>query len=484
MATFTSRALHSSQGFLTAKRSVALASDQRVNAESGIRLRSDRPHALPAPVALFWTTFVFARHEPASVTQSTTFAPPSTVAQPRASTSMPPQPSMRTDGAVGMHRQRFYPSQWRNATQATLEAQARLHGHSIRWIGWDRSLPRLYLSIAKFDRIIGELVHSMARKASAIAPAAEKQESAAANVEKSNDASVIHFSIKCDTGSFRTVLLTLEHSELELSPGWSSLSLGAERSTAANRESSASYDLARIGRDIHDLGGSVVVRSRLGGGIVVRICLPADDRATLVRQWLEKARLQSTRSVGASPSIDDSMNVSLYVVGRAGRETTHELKAADARMQSLAGDGDFVYRLGHGKWLWLTINGNLPAFMRRVPWRSHQVANWIYPGGAIDPQRVQRDMVVEMIAAQMTHAIGRSVPTIDLLNQALVDMQPMMEPRKSSVAARSRQLRVDTSPHEPSRGMSIVPRRKTVEQAASASAATPPSIRRRWRYPI
>ncbi|MCA9160701.1 MAG: hypothetical protein KDA72_20360, partial [Planctomycetales bacterium] len=55
-------------------------------------------------------------------------------------------------------RRRFYPIQWLRGIQPLLNSLAIQHGVKLAWVGWDRSLPRLYLDANHLSRAVLNLV--------------------------------------------------------------------------------------------------------------------------------------------------------------------------------------------------------------------------------------------------------------------------------------------------------------------------------------
>ncbi len=55
-------------------------------------------------------------------------------------------------------RRRFYPLQWLRGIQPLLNSLAIQHGVNLAWLGWDRSLPRLYLDANHLSRAVLNLV--------------------------------------------------------------------------------------------------------------------------------------------------------------------------------------------------------------------------------------------------------------------------------------------------------------------------------------
>lgn len=403
-------------------------------------------------------------------------APDGAAAEPYyVSRSVSPQPVLQTlqrdrDVPSGVRRQRFYPEQWRRLQQPAIERLLKAHGQSLQWIGWERSLPQLYLPAGHVTRAIFDLLQLALRKTE---PAGALERSMSLRVGS-------------QIGAARALVLVLEHPRLELSPQL----LQYASAPLLNRAAVApaprdGEELARVRTLLRAIGGSLTASRSRDGGTEFRVSLPADDRMTLVKSWLERA---AHEAIASGPSADEESatleaqqaqapvvyqaQLSLFILGRRDAETITELNRDDARLQSRAGSGDFVYRAARSRWLWLSMYGDLPELGEREAWQSQRISRWSFLTGATlrsEQQSVALQSLARAVVSKMDSVLGRRVPPLDVL---------------TAPPSRSRHLRVD----RPSAAGRLPHHRAgAARQSARASlhaGSTPSTVQRRWRYPI
>ena len=95
-------------------------------------------------------------------------------------------------------RRRFYPHQWRNSMEPLLAGLAARHNIRLAWVGWDRSMPRLYVDPDHLSRVVLNLVSNA--------------------VEASQPASQVSIRIAWQTNVTQRLVLAIEDSGLGLDP--------------------------------------------------------------------------------------------------------------------------------------------------------------------------------------------------------------------------------------------------------------------------
>lgn len=425
-------------------------------------LRPDSSHlSLPAPVGLLaWTTYVqpiaggsIQYASAASAMQSRRSDRSQQSDQPARSTASAAMDSARgSDAPLGVHRQRFYPEQWRRAIQPQLDNLLRQHQQPMQWVGWDRSLPRLYISVEQLTRVMLDLVQGILRRV-----ASSGQRSGA-----------MCFRVAWQSGATQSLVMVLEHSNMQLSPAMlAGINAPLELMSANQSASKNGHEFLRVRRLVSALGGSLSANECRGGGALFRISLPIDERITLVRSWLEQASRQSKSRRVAQEQRSSSMPVNLFIVGRKQRESLQSLNAADARLQSLAGTSDFVYRTARGRWLWLTTEAALPSFLNSSAWQFQLVRNWQCPASAeqsCEDEAAARSGIAQAIASDINRLMGLRVPPLDQLN---------------APGTGGRRFCMDDA-------SAIAPNhvRKSVSSPRDVAASPAMARQRRWRYPI
>ncbi|MCA9192201.1 MAG: HAMP domain-containing histidine kinase [Planctomycetales bacterium] len=221
-------------------------------------------------------------------------------------------------------RKRFYPQQWQKAFAALIEPLAKREKVKISWVGWDRSLPRLYSDPSLLSRAILNLVTN--------AIVASKH--------------ATRVSVRVDSQAYVTQRLVIAIEDegpglpadlLRHINSLSELQLGAD-----NESPGMGLSIAK--GIVHLLGGSIAAQVGTQGGTIIRISLPVDNRFSLVRSWL----LQSARR---------------FPTNRVRSLSLHAIKSVncsenliDRYLQQAALDGEFPYRVAEDRWLWLAMD--------------------------------------------------------------------------------------------------------------------------------
>lgn len=413
----------------------AAAGPLLVQCGDGKVLRIDAAHRpLAAPAGqLSWTTYVMP---------------------------VPAAMKRRASSPQSARRRRFYPAQWRRVAAPTISRLVEAHGESLEWIGWDRSLPRLYLSVEQLTRAVVDLLQAILDKTdhSRGGRSAESASSAPAGP------GTIRMRATWQSGATQALVIAIEHPHLPPSRSLVAATNGPLSDSFANFDCASHEDLVRVRSAVDALGGSLEARPAHTGGTVFRLSVPVDDCSALVRAWLDQ--ISRSGSLAARRS--------LFIIGRRQRETLEQLDAVDARLQQLAGRGALVYRAARGRWLWLTTVDSLPGELVSDAWHQQLVGRWspanserqFHTSGAQRQTTVATADLVRAILARMDFVLGRRVPPLDSLDA----------PR-----ARSAQRRID-------RGVASTPldraRRPLPHLARKTSVEAPLAHARRWRYPI
>ena len=334
-------------------------------------------------------------------------------------------------GAPAMVRQRFYPAQLRRMISPELESLAASRHHRLTWSGWDRSLPRCYLPVELLMRLIIDAVDSITRSV---------EQSSAARAK-------LTLRIVSPGGSNGTLVMALDADQWQCDPKFrGSLNAGWFR------QGDQPYLWQRLARQCDAVGGWLSVADLPGGGSSLLISLPTDQPRALVHSWL--SRLVQP---GVSGSLERPTSVSLYVIGRSQSESLEQLRAANVRLQSLARPEDYIYRVSHGRWIWLTTQLDLPAFVKTFAWQSQQLDRW----SCATTSSAIIDMAGQ-VERRFGQLLGSRVPPIDLRTHA-VSRGPITSNRPNT--------RVDNAaPASHARHLHVQSRAKTTQS--------------KWRYPI
>ncbi len=284
-------------------------------------------------------------------------------------------------------RYRFYPAQLRGLVSVELAKTVAARGQRLEWSGWDRSLPRLYLGVEPLVRLMIEAVDGIARQL-----ATQEVLGSRIRMRANWRAAELVFTV------------ALEADQWQCDPKFR----GALNARWF-RQSSQSHLWQRLARQCDLVGGWLSVASLPGGGAALLINLPIDQPRALMHSWLTK-QLTHAREVPQGTAA--KARVSLYAIGRSDMATLEQNQAANARLQSLARAGDYIYRISHGRWAMLTTHAALPDFLRTSAWQTQLMDRWqtsVDVPGMLD--------LITRIEQRMLQLIGTQVPSLDLRTQ-------------------------------------------------------------------
>jgi signal transduction histidine kinase len=247
-------------------------------------------------------------------------------------------------------RRRFYPHQWLVEHQPVLNSLAAQHRVQLVWIGWDRSLPRLYLDPTHLSRVVLNLVTNAIR-ASQPGNQVEIQVAWLTNVTQ-------HFQITVqDSGCGLPVELLRQINANQL---WPANTSGVEAGGMGLRTVKA---LARA------MGGTLSARAVPAGGTQFCLSLPVDNYHSLIRGWIRQ-------NIDLTPMEQRHWPHQIAIYALRGSRPTPPAPATppldcpsaqlDAQLQRAASVKDLVYRVAHDRWLWLTMAACGPADLRAL----------------------------------------------------------------------------------------------------------------------
>lgn len=227
-------------------------------------------------------------------------------------------------------RRRFYPSQWLAGMRAMLEQYAGLKDVKLRWEGWDRSLPKLYMDPIHLSRIVLNLITNA--------------------VHASSSGQEIHLRISFSPSAGGRIQLSV----VDRAGG-----LPMQVQTEVNQphvgklESTARGFGLRIAKKLTlELGGQLNARA-IDGGTEFLLSLPIDNLDELVHAWL----------VQSSAAQSERVEIQQHLIRVKHLEDAAKF---DRRIQLLSRN-QLTYRLSNDKWLCIT--GHAAGF--------HGVDDWL-----------------------------------------------------------------------------------------------------------
>lgn len=352
---------------------------------------------------------------------------------------------LRSPRPLGV-RQRFFPDQWKRRAQPLIDRIAGGHGVSVQWIGWERSLPKLYLPSDHLTRVVTNLVVN-----------------AAAACTRGQSVSV---RVAWQTSVTQSLVIAVEDHGVGAPDDVISFLNGPE--SAAMRPQLRMRNgigLQMVKQLVHGMGGTIHAR-RTGNegtnqsGTIIRVALPVDDRMTLVRLFLE--RQMSSSRIGmnetSTPTADRRDRASfegsqapmlhLYMIGHTPQSMFDSSAAANLALHEIADPEDFIYRVDRGRWLWLTTATELPMELTLTPWRSALAAKWVWPKTVIDPipsgitpplRAAALAKFARSIADTMDLMLNRHVPPLDDLSGEHVSHRMLRDDAPHSMQKQIRQ---------------------------------------------
>lgn len=317
-------------------------------------------------------------------------------------------------------RRRFYPQQWLRSVQPLLNSLAKQRGVRLLWIGWDRSLPRLYSDANQLSRVLLNLVDNA--------------------IQASRPGDEVRVHVAWQTRVTQRMIVTIEDDGCGLSQELMQ-QINAPHNPSSDplqTNSGIGLGLTTAKKLVHALGGALRAQRPSGGGTRFSLMLPVDNYHSLVHSWLQQ-NSNRTRLSADSPQ----PQITIHAL-RSARTVTSPLmwNEIDLQLQQAAGEDDLVYRVARDRWLWLSKqarrgNETVPKAMstalsklreRDNAWnlaldcRQQQVFAWQPPTAQIPIHSAARPVaggqtcvmrLTSIIAERIAELIGDHVPPID-----------------------------------------------------------------------
>lgn len=224
---------------------------------------------------------------------------------------------------LGTMRQRFFPHQLRGIVEPVVNEMANQRNIELDWVGWDRSLPRLYLDPNQLGRVLLNLISNA--------------------VAASPRGSRLSLRVAWQTNVTQRLVIAIEDEGRGLS---SALLRFINAAQPINPPAEAGIGLRTVKSLVNATGGSISAQVGQLGGTLFRITVPVDNRLSLVRGWL----LQQSQ-LAAQGETKTQSNLQLHMLRSSGLDTT----VVDRWFQQSAAPQDFVYRVSEDRWLWLSV---------------------------------------------------------------------------------------------------------------------------------
>lgn len=344
-------------------------------------------------------------------------------------------------------RRRFYPSQWKTSVEALLCSVAARRRVSLNWIGWDRSLPRMYLDENQITRAILNLVTNAVQ-----ASPFGGNVSIRVSMENAVTQRLVITIVDRGAGLDAELLEQLNSEEAVLNPETRMIGSGLGLHTAK------SLVLAT--------GGAIHGARCPEGGTSIRVSLPTDHPPSLLRSWLVQNLRADSQADSKAELNSPRKEVQLHAIRASGMD----MQFCDAQLQQSAMSSDLVYRLGNDRWLWFSLvadagdsatqpeNPTLDAALRRLNglhdspqadsgcnskmvYRIRNVDLHSADRTYIDPGRLSE--VAHLLTAQIDRLSGGRVPAVDDISKYASSIV-----FRSSNGKSHRQIRQDM-PHSP-----------------------------------
>ncbi len=226
--------------------------------------------------------------------------------------------------AMGTMRQRFYPHQLRGIVEPVVNNMASQRDVELDWVGWDRSLPRLYLDANQLGRVLLNLISNA--------------------IAASPRGSRLSIRIAWQTNVTQRLVIAIEDEGRGLT---APLLRFVNSAQLASAPPEAGIGLVTVKSLMNAIGGSISAQVGPLGGTLFRITVPVDNQISLVRGWLLQQSQVADRA--SKNSLD---NIQLHIVRSTGLDTS----VVDQWLQQAAAPGDFVYRVSEDRWLWLSVD--------------------------------------------------------------------------------------------------------------------------------
>lgn len=219
-------------------------------------------------------------------------------------------------------RQRFYPHQLMALVAPIVNSLAQRQNVQLHWVGWDHSLPRLYLDSNQLARVLMNLITNA--------------------IEASAAGSHLSVRVAWQTNVTQRLVIAIE----DEGSGLDAALLKFVNNERAAPPPQAGIGLATVKSLVVALGGALSAQTVQTGGTLLRITLPVDNRMSLVRGWL----IQNAERAAGGGKLPKS-RIQLHVLRSSGLNTA----LADQLLQQAAAPNDFVYRIADDRWIWLSV---------------------------------------------------------------------------------------------------------------------------------
>ena len=327
---------------------------------------------------------------------------------------------LRQDKSVSI-RKRFYPHQWRNAIAPVLDGLATRHGVKLSWIGWDRSLPRLYLDPNQLSRAVVNLTTNA--------------------IEASLPGAEVCVRVAWQTNITERLVLAIEDTAQGLDASL------MKRINATEGWNVADADCAGLGLKtakslVESLGGLMDAQRGMSGGTLMRMTLPVDNRPSLIRAWLLRNASEAAKRATTDSEVRHTIRL------HAIRSSDINPVLADQQLQLMAETRDFVYRLGAERWAWIEISDSGAApnssraekaarRLKEIGIRSSESANcrstMVYQLSNFALHRLlsasnvneRLPYITNCLSRQVEQLLGGRVPPVDDLTLSRRALEPM-----------------------------------------------------------
>lgn len=317
-------------------------------------------------------------------------------------------------------RRRFYPQQWLRSVQPLLNSLAKQRGVRLLWIGWDRSLPRLYSDANQLSRVLLNLVDNA--------------------IQASRPGNEVRVHVAWQTPVTQRMIVTIEDDGRGLSRELMQQVNAPHNPSSDPLQSNSGIGLGLTTAKtlVHALGGTLRAQHPSNGGTRFSLMLPVDNYHSLVHSWLQQNSSQS-RLLANSPQ----QQITIHALRSAHEITSPSMwNEIDLQLQQAASGDDLVYRVARDRWLWLSKQATrgsaaVPAAMsaalrtlreRDNAWnlaldcRQQQVFTWQSPAAQSSSPDGSRAVtsghtcvmrLTSIIAERIAELIGEHVPPID-----------------------------------------------------------------------
>lgn len=331
-------------------------------------------------------------------------------------------------------RQRFYPHQVLSLIRPNVQDLADRRNVQIRWEGWERSLPRLYLDANQLGRVLQNLIVNA--------------------IEASPEEAVLSIRVAWQTNVTQRLVIAIEDEGEGLSEPILRYINSTDASVPPAEVGIGLQTVKRLMRSCGSLSAQIVPR----GGTLFRLTLPVDNRLSIVRGWLLQNAQPAQR---LSPT--SVRTIGLHLIRSSGLDAYR----VDRLLQEQATPGDLVYRVSDDRWLWLTMQGE-SSKSRAVGAIGQLIDQEGVANGRIHSQLMiewphvdfcellsatdQRHLLPQLsksIARKFDELAGNRIPPIDQLKTSFRSAKPAGGSGRERSDRNQRMLRVDTPRSSP-----------------------------------